>query len=91
MPVGPTPDETPLNQRERIWQAVAAIPAGRVATYGQVARLAGLPNHARLVGRTLADAGRTGEAIAAYKQIITDKGANQHHRCEARLELGFDY
>jgi methylated-DNA-protein-cysteine methyltransferase related protein len=29
------------------------IPRGRVASYGTVARLAGLPNHARLVGRTL--------------------------------------
>lgn len=34
---------------------VAAIPTGRVATYGQVAALAGMPRHARLVGRTLAN------------------------------------
>lgn len=34
---------------------VAAIPRGRVATYGQVARLAGMPRHARYVGRTLAN------------------------------------
>ncbi|MEQ8859569.1 MAG: MGMT family protein [Pseudomonadales bacterium] len=40
---------------ERIWQVVAAIPRGRVATYGQVAALAGMPRHARLVGRTLAN------------------------------------
>ena len=39
--------------RERIWQIVALIPAGRVATYGQIAALAGMPRHARLVGRTL--------------------------------------
>jgi methylated-DNA-protein-cysteine methyltransferase-like protein len=39
--------------RERIWQVVAMIPKGRVATYGQVAALAGMPRHARLVGRTL--------------------------------------
>jgi methylated-DNA-protein-cysteine methyltransferase-like protein len=38
---------------ERIWQVVAMIPAGRVASYGQVAALAGMPRHARLVGRTL--------------------------------------
>ena len=37
----------------RIWNVVAAIPAGRVASYGQVARLAGLPNGARQVGRIL--------------------------------------
>ena len=32
---------------------VRRIPRGRVATYGQVARLAGLPGHARLVGYAL--------------------------------------
>ena len=32
---------------------VALIPRGRVATYGQIAALAGMPRHARLVGRTL--------------------------------------
>lgn len=37
----------------RIYQVVRRIPRGRVATYGQVARLAGLPGHARLVGYAL--------------------------------------
>lgn len=32
---------------------VLAIPPGRVATYGQIADLAGLPRRARLVGRAL--------------------------------------
>ncbi len=31
------------------------IPPGKVATYGQVATLAGMPGHARYVGRTLGD------------------------------------
>jgi DNA-3-methyladenine glycosylase I len=39
---------------ERIYAVVARIPRGRVATYGQVARLAGLPRRARLVGAALA-------------------------------------
>ena len=38
---------------ERIYRVVRRIPRGRVATYGQVARLAGLSNHARLVGYAL--------------------------------------
>ncbi|MEZ5558829.1 MAG: MGMT family protein [Pseudomonadales bacterium] len=42
-----------MQPAERIWQVVAAIPRGMVASYGQVARLAGMPRHARLVGRTL--------------------------------------
>lgn len=43
---GPTPEQ-------RIWQVVSQIPKGNVATYGQIAALAGMPRHARLVGRTL--------------------------------------
>jgi methylated-DNA-protein-cysteine methyltransferase-like protein len=42
-----------LDINEIIWQVVAAIPKGRVATYGQIAKLAGYPNHARYVGTTL--------------------------------------
>jgi methylated-DNA-protein-cysteine methyltransferase-like protein len=41
------------NSKESVWQVVAAIPPGRVATYGQVATLAGMPNQSRLVGRIL--------------------------------------
>lgn len=41
------------NSRERIWQMVRAIPAGKVATYGQIANLAGIPQQPRLVGRIL--------------------------------------
>jgi len=37
----------------RIFAVVRRIPSGRVATYGQIARLAGLGNHARLVGYAL--------------------------------------
>ncbi|MDE7070323.1 MAG: MGMT family protein [Alistipes sp.] len=35
---------------------VRQIPPGRVATYGLVARLVGMPAHARRVGRALRDA-----------------------------------
>lgn len=34
----------------RIYAVVQRIPAGKVATYGQIARLAGLGVHARMVG-----------------------------------------
>ena len=40
--------------RRAIYAAVAGIPSGRVATYGQVAALAGLPGQARQVGYALA-------------------------------------
>lgn len=42
-----------LDNKERILQVIFHIPAGRVATYGQVAQLAGLGRAARLVGSTL--------------------------------------
>ena len=38
---------------QRIWQVVMLIPPGSVATYGDVARQAGLPGAARRVGRAL--------------------------------------
>ena len=51
---GDFPDD-PHDPRLRIWQVVSMIPAGKVASYGQVARLAGMPRHARLVGKTLSN------------------------------------
>ena len=38
---------------QRIYEVVRRIPEGRVATYGQVARLAGLGRQARQVGYAL--------------------------------------
>jgi methylated-DNA-protein-cysteine methyltransferase related protein len=38
---------------ERIYRAVMRIPRGQVATYGQIARVAGLPRGHRQVGRAL--------------------------------------
>lgn len=35
---------------EQIYRVVRCIPPGRVATYGQVARMAGMPRGARTVG-----------------------------------------
>lgn len=39
--------------RQNVYAVVAAIPPGRVLTYGDVARLAGWPLHSRWVGRVL--------------------------------------
>lgn len=41
-------------KRDAIYAVVRRIPRGRVATYGQVAELAGLPGHARQVGYAMA-------------------------------------
>lgn len=39
--------------RERVWQIVHSIPRGKVSSYGVVAKLAGLPRGARLIGRIM--------------------------------------
>lgn len=38
---------------KKIYKMVEQIPLGKVATYGQIARLVGLPRHARMVGYAL--------------------------------------
>jgi methylated-DNA-protein-cysteine methyltransferase-like protein len=43
---------------ERVRGVVAAVPAGSVLAYGEVAARAGLPGRARLVGRILAEDGQ---------------------------------
>lgn len=40
--------------RQAVYALVARIPKGRVATYGQLARMAGRPRAARVVGQIMA-------------------------------------
>lgn len=47
------PAAATAERRRRIWDAVARIPRGRVATYGDVARAVGLLRGARQVGAAL--------------------------------------
>ena len=42
-----------MTRYELIWSTVRRIPRGKVATYGQIATLAGLDGHARQVGYAL--------------------------------------
>jgi methylated-DNA-protein-cysteine methyltransferase-like protein len=52
--MAPADDSTRhLSTYRRIYAAVKRIPRGRVATYGQIASLAGFGRHARLVGYAL--------------------------------------
>jgi methylated-DNA-protein-cysteine methyltransferase-like protein len=57
MPLRSLHPKSPFAEREealhRIRATVDSIPRGCVATYGQIAREAGLPKRARLVGRAL--------------------------------------
>lgn len=40
-------------RNERIWNTIRDIPKGRVANYGQIAEIAGIPRGARQVGYAL--------------------------------------
>lgn len=42
--------------RQKVYALVRDIPAGSVATYGQLAMMVGAPQNARLVGRALREA-----------------------------------
>ena len=49
----PGPHRAPGEKHRRIFAVIRRIPRGRVSSYGQVAEVAGLPGHARLVGYAL--------------------------------------
>jgi len=73
---------------ERIYEVVAQIPAGKVATYGQVARLAGIPSGARQVGYAMAALGRGRPRPGVpWHRVLNAKGESSiGHEQVRRLE-----
>lgn len=76
--------------RERVWQIVHGIPLGHVTTYGAIAKLAGLPRGARLIGRILAQLPE-GSALP-WHRVVNSRGCisfpadtAQHREQRARL------
>jgi methylated-DNA-protein-cysteine methyltransferase-like protein len=60
---------------ERIYDVVRQIPVGRVATYGQVARMAGIPKGARQVGYAMAALGRgRPHSDVPWHRVLNAKG-----------------
>lgn len=55
-----------------ILSTVVLIPYGKVASYGQIAALAGLPKHARLVGRVLSQ--MESESTVPWHRVINSQG-----------------
>lgn len=53
---------------QKIWQVVLAIPPGKVASYGQVAEMAGLGRQARYIGRALGKLPK-GHSVPWYRVI----------------------
>ena len=57
--------------REDIFAAVAAIPEGKVSTYGHVAEVAGYPGAARAVGNAL-HTNTTPETVPCHRVVHAD-------------------
>jgi len=56
----------------QIYEAVRRIPRGRVSTYGDIAKAAGLPGQARQVGYALAALG--GETDIPWHRVVNTSG-----------------
>ena len=75
----------------RIWQVVSLIPSGKVATYGDVARHAGMPGAARRVGAALRGLPRDTRipwhrVINAQGRISLPDGSTSRYTQRERLE-----
>jgi methylated-DNA-protein-cysteine methyltransferase-like protein len=56
----------------QIWAVVRRIPRGKVATYGQIAEMAGLPGGARVAGAAM----RAGKGIP-WQRVLGKRGRNR--------------
>jgi len=57
-----------------VYEVVREIPYGRVATYGQVAMLAGLPGHARLAGYAMFNLPEELAEDVPWHRVINSQG-----------------
>jgi methylated-DNA-protein-cysteine methyltransferase-like protein len=75
----------------RICAAIARVPRGRVATYGGIAAVAGLPGRARLVGTVLRNQPENSRLpwfriINAGGRISFPEGSPPHERQRSKLQ-----
>ncbi len=63
--------DEPVTREQIIWQMVCSIPSGRVASYGQIAALSGLPGLARFVGRTMSQLPENSD-VPWYRVLLSD-------------------
>ena len=76
---------------KRIWEQAALIPEGTVASYGQIAKLAGLPRRgARMVGRAVGAAPKEMQLpwhriVNAQGKIAIPKGSRGYERQQELL------
>ncbi|MEJ6474695.1 MGMT family protein [Pseudoalteromonas piscicida] len=57
---------------EKIFTVIGGIPEGKVASYGQIARLAGYPKHARKVGQLLKNL-PAGSSLPWYRVVNSQR------------------
>lgn len=79
-----TSNSTASIQHE-IYQVVALIPRGKVATYGQIAALAGFPRHARLVGYAL-NRQLAPDSELPWHRVINAQGRLSLHKLDIHAE-----
>ena len=75
-----------LDLKQSIWQVVASIPEGRVATYGQVAEMAGQPGRARWVGRLLSELPEA--TTLPWHRVVNARGNITNPQIGKQLNLG---
>lgn len=64
----------PHDKHAAIYDAASEIPYGKVATYGQLAVLAGLPGHARLAGYAMFNLPEELAADVPWHRVINAQG-----------------
>ncbi|MCU1682085.1 MAG: methyltransferase [Amycolatopsis sp.] len=67
---------------ERVREVIASVPAGKVATYGDIAAISGAPSP-RLIGRILAEDGHD----LPWHRILRANGTPAPHLLHEQLEL----
>jgi methylated-DNA-protein-cysteine methyltransferase-like protein len=71
--------------KDLIYEVVRQIPAGRVSTYGAIAKLLDLPN-ARMVGHAMRSTDEEGKPIPAQR-VVTSSGHLSHDTSGERRKL----
>ncbi len=80
--------ENSFNRKDfcnEVCNIIKEIPAGRVLTYGQIARLAGFPQYSRLVGQVLAQSPES--SCLPCHRVVNSQGRPAPHWTEQQFLL----
>jgi methylated-DNA-protein-cysteine methyltransferase-like protein len=82
----PSPPRSTAGAIAKIYAVIQRIPPGKVATYGQVAALAGLPRRARMVGAALRN---TPDGLSLPWQRVINAQGTVSRRSGLGVEEGY--